>query len=158
MPKRQPNSKHCFICGMENPVGLHLVFDEIRPGEVEAQIVVEEKYQGYPGIVHGGIVAAMLDEVSGRAFMGDNQAPRFMYTARLNVRYRKHVPVRQPLRLYGRAGNDRGRTATSYAAIYNQQGEVLAECDSLLVDVPAEDYQDVDLKALGWKVYDEERS
>lgn len=156
MPSRQPNSKQCFICGMENPVGLHLIFEEVQTGEVVAHCVVEEKYQGYPGIVHGGIVAAMLDEVSGRAWMGSGANPRFMYTARLNVRYRKHVPVNQPLRLVGKAGQDRGRIATAYAAIYDQQGQVLAECESLLIDVPVEDYQGVDLESLGWKVYPEE--
>ncbi len=158
MSTRQPNSKYCFICGMENPVGLHLHFEETAPGEVTADCVVAEKYQGYPGIVHGGIVAAMLDEISGRALMGDGLHPRFMYTARLNIRYRKHVPVGELLHLVGKVKKDRGRSATAYAAISDKDGNVLAEGESLLVDVPADVYRDVDLEEFGWKVYTEEES
>lgn len=153
MPTPQPNSKYCFICGMENPVGLHLHFEETAPGEVTANCIIDDKYQGYPGIVHGGIVAAMLDEISGRALMGDANHPRFMYTARLNIRYRKHVPTGEMLHLVGRVGKDRGRSATAFASISDEDGNVLAECESLLVDVPQDVYQDVNLEEFGWKVY-----
>ncbi|MGB9592497.1 MAG: PaaI family thioesterase, partial [Candidatus Kryptoniota bacterium] len=148
--------KQCFICGMENPVGLHLHFEEKAPGEVTADCVLDERYQGYPGIVHGGIVAAMLDEVSGRALMGDAKNPRFMYTAKMNIRYRKHVPVGEPLHLVGKVGKDRGRTAIAYASITDQNNNVLAECESLLVDVPPDDYRDVNLEEFGWRIYADE--
>jgi len=80
--------KTVFVCGIDNPVGLHLSFEEQRPGEVTADCILEEKYEGYPGIVHGGIVASMLDEISSRALMGNPEQPRFPFTARINVRYR----------------------------------------------------------------------
>jgi acyl-CoA thioesterase FadM len=76
-----------------------------------------------------------------------------MYTARLEVRYRKNVPVGKLLRLVGRAGKSKGRTATASGAIYSPQGELLAEADALLVDVPDEALQQVDIEQLGWKVY-----
>jgi uncharacterized protein (TIGR00369 family) len=151
----QPNSRHCFVCGVANPVGLHLRFYETAPGEVTVECTLPEQYQGYPGVAHGGIVAAMLDEVSGRSYMGNAESPRFMFTARLEVRYRKNVPVGQPLRLVGKVGKDRGRMATASGAIYDQQGDLLAECETLLVDVPSEILENADLEALGWKVYDE---
>ncbi|MDD2694352.1 MAG: PaaI family thioesterase [Anaerolineales bacterium] len=154
----QPNSRHCFVCGLSNPIGLHLRFYQTAPGEVKAEITLPEKYQGYPGIVHGGIVAAMLDEAAGRSFMGDPQAPRFMFTAKLEVRYRQNVPVGQPLRLVGRAGKSRARIATASASLTNQAGEVLAECGALLVDVPDETIENADLEALGWKVYTDEEA
>ncbi|HEX7976770.1 MAG TPA: hotdog fold domain-containing protein, partial [Anaerolineales bacterium] len=109
---------------------------------------------GYPGIVHGGVVAAMLDEVSGRSHMiGD--PPRFMYTARLQVQYRKNVPVGQPIRVVGKAGESRRRTAAATAAIYALDGALLAEAEALMVDVPVAAAQGVDLEALGWKVYED---
>lgn len=149
---KQPNSLHCFVCGVENPFGLQMKFYETQPGEVKAEISVPERYQGYPGVVHGGIVSAMLDEVAGRVHMGLKEKTRFMYTAHLEVRYRKNVPVGQPLQLVGRAGKSRGRTATATGAIYNTQGELLAEASALLVEVP----QDVNLEILGWQVYPED--
>ena len=77
----QPNSRHCFVCGLENHFGLKLRFIETGPGEVSAEYTVPDQFQGYPGLVHGGIVTAMLDEVTGRAHMSDGET-RFMYTAK----------------------------------------------------------------------------
>ena len=149
----QPNSRHCFVCGLENPFGLHLRFYETGPGEVTAEFTAPQHFQGYPGVVHGGIVAAMLDEISGRAMMGSDP-PRFMFTARMEIRYRKNVPLGQPLRLVGRAGKDRGSTATAIGAIYDVEDELLAEAEVLLVDVPTEMLGRTDVEALGWKVYE----
>jgi acyl-coenzyme A thioesterase PaaI-like protein len=149
---KQPNSKLCFVCGISNPAGLHLSFYETGPGEVTAEYTVPDRFQGYLGVVHGGIVAAMLDEVAGRAHMGGDP-PRFMYTARLEIRYRKNVPVNVPLRLVGTAGKSKRRTACATAAIYDPEGSLLAEAEALLVDIPEQVLKDFDLETLGWKVY-----
>ena len=158
MKTPQPSSLNCFVCGVENPVGLHLHFYNSAPGEVVAEITVPERFQGYPGIVHGGVIAAMLDETAGRSLMGSEEKPRFMFTGRLNIRYHKNVPTGQPLRLVGRAGIDKGRSATATGAIYNQAGEMLAEVEALLVNVPDHMVQARDLNSFGWKVYPDEKS
>jgi acyl-coenzyme A thioesterase PaaI-like protein len=150
---KQPNSRHCFDCGVENPIGLHLKFYETAPGEVTADLNLPNIYQGYPGIVHGGVIAAMLDEAAGRAHMGPVDAPRFMFTSRLDIRYRKNVPVGQPLRLIGRAGPTKSRTAEAFSAIYDLEGTLLADAVVLLVNVPDRMVQTTDLAALGWQVY-----
>ena len=154
MLKPQANSRQCFVCGLENPFGLHLRFYESAPGEVTADYTVPVQFQGYPGVVHGGVVAAMLDEVCGRAHMGGDQ-PRFMFTARLEVRYRQNVPVGEPLHLVGRVARSKGRTATAVGMIYGPGDVLLAEADALLVNVPQDVVANVDLEALGWKVYEE---
>lgn len=154
MPKPQPNSRHCFVCGVANPYGLHLRFYESGPGEVTAEYTVPERYQGYPGVVHGGIVAAMLDEVCGRVHMGGDP-PRFMFTARLEIRYRHNVPVGKPLRLVGRVARSKARAATAIGEIFDAEGVLLAEAEALLVNVPPETVRTVDLEALGWKVYED---
>jgi acyl-coenzyme A thioesterase PaaI-like protein len=149
---KQPNSKNCFVCGKENPYGLHLEFFENASGEVVVEYTVPEQYQGYPGVVHGGVVAAMLDEVTGRVHMG-GFPPRFMFTARLDVRYRKNVPTGRPLRIIGKAGKSKERTATAIGQIYGPDGDLLAEAEVVLVNVPEGLVNQVDLEALGWKVY-----
>ncbi len=149
---KQPSSKDCFVCGKENSYGLKLDFFETSPGEIEVDVTIPEQYQGYPGVVHGGIVAAMLDEVTGRAHMGDDP-PRFMFTARLDIRYRKNVPIGQPLHIVGHAGKSKERTAMASGQIFGPDGELLAEADALLVDVPKELTEQVDLNDIGWKVY-----
>ena len=158
MSNRQASSKHCFVCVVENPHGLHLVFHQTGPGEVTADYVAPDHFQGYPGIVHGCIVAAMLDEISGRAFMDDDPGkPRFMFTARLELRYRRNVPVSQPLRLVGRAIKSKGRTATATWQIFGPDVVLLAEAEALLVDIPGEALDSEVLENLGWKVYPDEK-
>ncbi len=151
----QPNSNHCFVCGLSNPFGLHLRFFDTEPGVVTSEVTLPGQYQGYPGVVHGGIIAAMLDEAAGRAHMVGGQ-PRFMYTARLEIRYRKNVPVGQPLLLVGRVGESKRRTATASSAIYDQEQNLLAEADAVLVDIPQAVLDSVDIEALGWRVYPQE--
>jgi len=150
----QANSLSCFVCGLSNSFGLKIRFYTSGVGEVTADYTVPEQYQGYPGVVHGGIVAAMLDEAAGRSLMGSDP-PRFMYTARLEVRYRKNVPVGQPLRLVGKATKSKSRSAAATSALYDQDGALLAEAGALLIDVPGDVLDGVDLAALGWKVYEE---
>jgi len=150
---KQPNSRHCFVCGIENRFGLHLKFYDTGEGEVTTDCILPAEYQGYPGIVHGGVVAAMLDEAAGRSQMGAVEAPRFMFTARLQVHYRKNVPVGKPLRLVGRAGVVKARVAEATSAIYDPDGVLLAEAEAILVNVPDTIIASVDLEDLGWKVY-----
>src|SRR5258706_4637302 len=100
---KQPNSRHCFVCGLENPVGLQLKIYLTGPGVIETVYTAPEHFQGYPGVLHGGIVAAILDEISGRSHMGaDPSASRFMFTAKLEVKYRQNVPTGKPLKIIGK--------------------------------------------------------
>jgi len=147
----------CFICGLENPVGLHLHIYETEPGVVESSYTAPEHFQGYPGVLHGGIVGAIIDEMSGRAHMGsDPLAPRFMFTAKLEVKYRKNVPVGKALKVIGKAGKSRGKSAEAWAGIYEaESGELLAEGNVLLINVPDDQFDLSRLGELGWKVYPE---
>lgn len=157
MTTKQPNSRMCFICGMENPVGLHLHIYETEPGMVETTYMAPDHFQGYPGVLHGGIVGAIIDEISGRALMGsDLQNPRFMFTAKLEVKYRKNVPIGKPLKIVGKAGKSKSRSAEAWAGIYEAEtGELLAEGTTLLLNVPADQIDAAQLSELGWKVYPE---
>ena len=153
MKTKQPNSRQCFVCGLENPLGLHMHFYETAPDEVTAEYTAPEDYQGYPGILHGGITAAILDEATGRAFMGsDPKASNFMYTAELKVKYKKKVPVEQPLKIVGKRGRRMRWTAEATGAIYDMNGILLAEASATLVDLPEQLPPD-DLERLGWRVY-----
>jgi acyl-coenzyme A thioesterase PaaI-like protein len=153
-PQKQPNSKMCFVCGRENPVGLKLKMYEVEPGVLESTYTAPEHFQGYPGVLHGGIVASILDEISGRAHMGPADKPRFMYTARLEVKYRKNVPISRPLKIVGKAGKAKARTAEGWAGIYDAEtGELLAEANTLLVNIPPEIFNNANLEEIGWKVY-----
>ena len=152
MSVKQPNSAQCFVCGLQNPVGLRLAFYETGPDEVTATFTPPDHYQGFPGVLHGGIVAAALDEAGGRAAMvGDHS--RFRMTAKMEVRYRRPTPVGQPLAVVARLLRDRGRLAVAHAEIRLPDGEVSAEADLTLADLPESYRMNGDLAALDWRVY-----
>jgi len=127
-------------------------FYEVEPGHTLAEYTVSERYQGYPGIVHGGIVAAMLDEALGRAAMvGDHN--HFMVTAKVEVRYRKPVPVGIPLQIHGKLGRQRGKLMFASAELRLPDGTLAAEAEGLLADPPGQVPDQELLETLGWKVY-----
>jgi acyl-coenzyme A thioesterase PaaI-like protein len=149
---KQPNSRDCFVCGLENPYGLHLQFYDDGEGQVMAEYTVADRFQGYPGTVHGGIIASMLDEVVGRTLMAGDPN-HFFVSAKLTIRYRKTVPLGQPLKLSGKLIRDRGRTAVAKAELRLPDGSIGAEAEAILVDVPFEITEGVNFERLGWKVY-----
>jgi acyl-coenzyme A thioesterase PaaI-like protein len=149
--RRQPNSDYCFVCGRKNPRGLHMTFYDDGVAEVSAEYVVPEAYQGYPGIVHGGIVAAILDEVVGRVAM-ISDPNHFMMSVTLEVRYRHPVPTAAALQVVGRLERLRGRRGKARGMIVLADGRVAAEAEMLLADLPAERLAGADLHTLGWRV------
>jgi uncharacterized protein (TIGR00369 family) len=152
--KKQPNSKNCFVCGLENKLGLQLTFYQTKPGEVVVETKVPDQFQGYPKIVHGGIVASLVDEVLGRVHMGDDpQNSRFMYTTKLTLKYRKPVMTNTPIKVVGQAIRSKTQTAISTAKIIDNEGNLLIEAEGILRNVPEGTFKAVDLDNLGWKVY-----
>ena len=150
-----PNSRHCFVCGLENSYGLKLAFYQDGPNSVICNYTVPHHYEGYPGVVHGGIVTSILDEALGRVFLIDDPN-RFMYTAKLTSRFRQPVPIETPLKIIARIVKDRGRYVESKAQLFDPNGELLAEAEGLLAALPDEFMQSSDLEALGWRVYPDE--
>ncbi len=152
---KQANSRHCFVCGVKNPYGLHMTFYELGPGEVTAEYTVPEHFQGYPGVVHGGIIASMMDEVTGRVFMhGD--PPRFMVTARLSLRYRKPVPIGKRLIMTGRVKEDKDRICTSTGELRDEDGRLLVEAEAVLAELPPEMGANTSMEPEDWMVYPDE--
>lgn len=151
--RQQASSAHCFVCGVRNNAGLKMRFYEsdVEPLVVTAEYNVPAHYQGYPGVVHGGIIASMLDEVTSRVvFRGD--PPRFAVTASLNIRYRKPVPVETLLRLTGRIVKQKGRVITVAGQLIGPGDLVLAEAEAVLVEVDTSYFGEA-LDGQEWQVY-----
>lgn len=153
MKIKQPNSRHCFACGIENPIGLKLRFYQTADDEVTADYVAPEEYEGYPGILHGGVTATILDEAVGRAFMGtDPVTSQFMYTAELTIRYKQKVPIGKPLKVIGKQVKRMRWTRESKAFIYSEDGTLLVEASAILVNLPGQ-FNEQQREELGWKIY-----
>ncbi|MBZ0308951.1 MAG: PaaI family thioesterase [Anaerolineae bacterium] len=157
MPDYQPNSNFCFVCGLKNEAGLKLRFENIEAGHVRVQARVCDKHQGYPGIVHGGIVAAMLDEVMGRSIMSGTSETRLMFTAKMELKYRMSVPLNTDIQIRGWVVKDKGRVAQVEGEVVLPDGTVAVEGSATLVAIPADEIQKMEgNETLGWRIYTDE--
>ncbi len=133
--KELVNSKKCFVCGEENISGLQMTFIILDDGTVQAKYTIKEVYQGWPGIAHGGIVAAILDEVMAKLFVTNGTDHRYMVTAKLEIKYRKPVPIGEEILVTARKIVDKGKLAKAFASLRNINQEILAEAESTFIQV-----------------------
>jgi len=151
--KKQPNSQMCFACGMENPVGLKLFFYEMDDGRVVAQFTPRDEYQGYPGVLHGGIVSTVLDEVLGRVCIAQE---RWMVTAKMEVRYRRPIPVGEPLTAVAEVVESRGRRMVARGELHLPDGSVGAEATAVFIDLPQAEVAGMEDALRFWAVVPDE--
>jgi acyl-coenzyme A thioesterase PaaI-like protein len=85
---RARSQSRCFVCGQDNPAGMQLEFEREAGGATRASWVPREEYEGFRGIVHGGVVATVLDEAMSKAVAGEGIEA---LTAELRVRLRNPV-------------------------------------------------------------------
>ena len=134
---RQPTSLRCFACGKNNPLGLKLEwFNDYENKQIETTFTLSDDYCSYPGTVHGGIIATILDETSGRAILLDNDFSRLMVTLKMEVVYKHNTPTNTPLKAVGRVIRDGGSRAQVEGEIILPDGTVSAKCTSLLFKIP----------------------
>jgi acyl-coenzyme A thioesterase PaaI-like protein len=124
-------NKWCFACGRANPIGLKLTFREEGDKYVTAFRAGPE-HQGYDGIVHGGIISTLLDEIMARYpyVKGLNTV-----TARLEVRYRNPTPIGQELRVTGWVTRERGKMIELAGSVALPDGTVTAEGKATVIAV-----------------------
>lgn len=113
----------CFGCGRDNPIGLKLTFQ--RHGQIaRAQFVPGESHQGWPGIVHGGIISCLLDEAMGYATYFENIT---CLTAKMQLRIRCTARVGEPLIITSSITRRSRRLVETRAAIALKDGTQVAE-------------------------------
>lgn len=130
------NDDHfCFACGDKNPEGLQLKFTYPQPGTCRAEFVPEHKYQGWKGILHGGIISTLLDEALAHAVGGaeGGGGASEAVTAELTVRFKKPVRIGSRIILTGRVEKDNGKMVEASSEITDETGMVLAGAKGKLV-------------------------
>jgi len=121
---KQHISKNCLVCGVQNPFGLKTKFYELENKEIVAYFTPHTYLQSYPGILHGGISATILDETIGRAIMAHYGQESFGVTIELNLKYKKPVPLDVELKVVGRIVSDKGRIFEGTGELILPDGEV----------------------------------
>lgn len=98
---------YCIICGKDNPYGLKIDFEhDTQNNTARAKGVLTRFYQGWKGVIHGGIISALLDDASFHSIVGITIQ---CVTAELNVRYRLPVPVDSEIELLAEFVSRKGR-------------------------------------------------
>jgi uncharacterized protein (TIGR00369 family) len=128
------DNRGCFICGANNPIGL-----KTKPSRDEAagrawlSVTIPATFQGWEGVAHGGIIAALLDEVSAYAVMGVSKQ---VVTAELTIRYLKPVPIGREVTVSAQL-RERIRRSITVDAQMTCQGETLARAEARMVMLKA---------------------
>jgi uncharacterized protein (TIGR00369 family) len=135
-----PNAtNHCFGCGGSNARGMQLAFEQDDAARrVRGMFRVPADFQGGAGIVHGGIVATLLDEVMSKLnrFLGDRAV-----TGELSVKYLKPVPVDEEIIVEGWEAERNGRKIVREGEIRDASGVVLARGRAIFISVDPERYR-----------------
>ncbi|HPM00480.1 MAG TPA: PaaI family thioesterase [Bacillota bacterium] len=149
--EKQHNSRRCLVCGLKNDFGLKASFYELDNGELVALFTPMDEHQSYPGRLHGGISAAILDETIGRAIMiKDKNA--WGVTVELNMEYKKPVPLNQELKVVGRITKDSKRLFEGSGEILLKNGDIAVKAHGKYIKMPIEKIADFDEQNEEWRV------
>jgi acyl-coenzyme A thioesterase PaaI-like protein len=132
--ERRRVAHFCFACGRDNPSGLKL---EVRVEDGRAIVDFDPApiHQGFPGHMHGGLLATLLDEVMAWAIYASGS---WAVTARMEIRFRDPAPLDQRLRAVGWVTRKRRRSFEAAGHVEGADGAVLAEGSGIFMPVPLE--------------------
>ena len=122
----------CIVCSQTNPASVRARFYNIEPGVVEGIFTGRDVHASYKGRMHGGIIAAILDEAMGRTLWTDRPEDMAV-TAKMEVTYLKPVPLGMELRCVGRIVGETEKIFNAEAEIYLPDGTVAAKSTGLYV-------------------------
>ncbi|MBI4772770.1 MAG: PaaI family thioesterase [Deltaproteobacteria bacterium] len=127
----------CFACGNRNPIGLHM---KVEYGQDRAfcRLRIPSEYQGWSKVVHGGIIATLLDEIMAHAvlhFVGQG------VTGSLNIRFRSKSPTEEPLDIIGWVDRIKRRVVEARGEIrLASDGTLLAQGESRFMLLPVQEF------------------
>jgi uncharacterized protein (TIGR00369 family) len=113
---------------------LHIEF-AVDGRRVTGAFEARKAHQGFPGVAHGGIAAAAIDEAMGWAM---HAAGAWAMTARLEVRYRRPLPLGQPLEVSAEVVRDRGRWLEAEGSLRVAGGPLVADAKAVFMRLPPE--------------------
>ena len=128
----------CFGCGSKNPDGLHLS-PRYEGDKVVVDVAFDTRHEGGPGLVHGGMSAAVMDDLIGFVMIA-HQNPGV--TANLNVNYLRPIPLGIQLRAEAWMTSFDGRKMFAEAAAFDEQGVHYLEATGLFLSVDPQHFQD----------------
>lgn len=135
MSSELPMSRGCLICGRHNPIGFRIRFERAGEG-VRATARAGLEFQGFGGIIHGGIVTAFLDDTMWYAVYAATGV--ITLTAEIQVRYRRPVHAGDDLVMHGEMTGKRHGLYTAVSRLCDLAGNVYAEAQGRFLKAPPE--------------------
>ena len=120
----------CFVCGPDNPIGLKLNFSLKDDGTLETRFRPQKVHQGYADVVHGGILATVLDEVMVNLL---HKLGQKAVTARMEVTLKRPAQVGQELVFTAQLVKETRRTLEVCSQAQTADGTVVAEARGTLM-------------------------
>src|SRR4051812_7740020 len=137
-----PHTAGCLVCGRQNPHGLKLdLHVEPESGVVRMGFVPRVEHIGFEGIVHGGVLATVLDEAM--VWAATWAGRRFCVAGEMNVRFRRSAAVGEPLTVEARVEQARSRLVLTNGTVADAAGETVAEATGKYVRVPPDRHRAV---------------
>jgi uncharacterized protein (TIGR00369 family) len=126
----------CFVCGEKNPIGLKLrLRTDARRGESSAEMTFRDDFQGWTKVVHGGLLATVLDEAM---IYAAGATGRLCVTGEITVRFVKPASTGTLYALKGRFLEDKGRIILAESELLDATGEQVARASGKLFKIPGE--------------------
>lgn len=147
--KKQNVGRSCIVCGTDNDLGLKTSFYELENGELLAVCNTKDWHQSYPGRVHGGISAALLDETIGRA-ISINDETIWGVTVSLEIKYKKPVPTDQQIKIVGRITKENRKLFEGSGEIILENGDIAATATGKYMKMPISQITDEELEGDEW--------
>jgi acyl-coenzyme A thioesterase PaaI-like protein len=146
-------SRMCFLCGVDNKLGLHGRFFMLENGDLVGVFTPRQEHQGYPGRLHGGIIAALLDETIGRA-VNTAQEDTWGVTVKFSMRLRQPVPLDREVKVVGRITRDSARVYEGTGELLLDDGTVAAEGEGTYVKLAVDEITAAEFSQTEWFVDD----
>ena len=124
------DDRYCFVCGEKNQIGLKLKFDfNMVDGIVVSKVNFSREFQGWQGIVHGGFIATVLDEIMVKCVEFTNQC---CVTAEIKVKYKKPAKILQDYYLSAQINQKKKKIIFANSKMTDQDGRIMAEAEGKL--------------------------
>ena len=122
----------CFACGKQNGAGLQLEFELIGDDRIRTEFTPPKQFQGWKDVLHGGIIATILDEVMvNGAYLRQIMA----VTTKLQITLRHPAAIGERLIFYGQILKQGARTVNMKAWAEEENGRIVAEATGLLMKI-----------------------
>ena len=128
---------YCFVCGKKNPLGLHAIVRREKD-KIIGEFISKKEHEGPRGILHGGLIAALLDEVMVYLAHSIISPGQDTPTASLSVRFHRPVPTGKKIILEAIISGKHSKLIQAQASVKFEDGTLVARAEGKFIIINTE--------------------